>query len=190
MAAVLRSMKLHEKVSNRAASNDGSKGWCFAGSAAPAQGRYGPCVLCTACRVKLGWLEPYEAGEGAYVLAPLVLASSALKLPIGEGEHYLLENRVQWELDRGVPREGLVIWHVTPKEKPCLECWENGVLDVWFAHEAPPRGTPADRPGRYSPFLSLPKKGLSLRLPKGGWEIRGITCDPRGNLYFEVAAGR
>jgi M6 family metalloprotease-like protein len=186
LAALLRQFKLGEKLAPRALSTDGGKAWCLAGGASAQQGRTGPCALCTVCRERLGWLTPFEGGQGAFALAPLALVSSAVKLPIDDDEYYLVENRTQWECDRALAREGLLIWHVTPREKRCTQCFENGVLDIWFVHDQPARGEPGDRPGRHVPFVSLPKKGFSLVLPRGGYELSGITCDPRGNMYFEV----
>ncbi len=186
LAGMLRIFKLHDKVAPRAATTDGGKGFCFAGGANAQQGRPGPSLLCTCCRRELGWLEPFEAGRGAYALSPLALAASAVRLPIADDEYYQIENRTQWDYDRSLPREGLLIWHVTPKDRRCMDCWENGVLDLWLAHDYPARGQPADRPGRHTPFVSLPKKGFSLQLPKGGYELSGITCDARGNMFFEL----
>jgi hypothetical protein len=111
----------------------------------------------------------------------------AVRVPIGEGEYYLLENRARWEFDRGLPGEGLVIWHVTPKESKCTSCWEGGILDVWIVHE--PGAGEAPKAGGYRPFALLPKKALSVRLSDGRTEIVGIKSDARTNVYFEIERG-
>jgi M6 family metalloprotease-like protein len=158
----------------------GDRGWCLS---RPAKGGGMPSYPCAWCREKVGWLKPLEVREsGLFALAPAsAFPGQAVKLPVGEGEYYLIENRERWEADRGLPSSGLVVWHVTPREKACTDCWERGALDVWHVHGdvKPPRAA------SYTPFVLL-SRVLSIRLAGGRFEVADIKPDTRGNLYFEV----
>ncbi len=173
----------------RAAGIDRAGGvpWCVSGQTVIARDRLipGPTVPCSWCRSRLGWMQPYEAtAAGRFVLSPLAMGNHAVRIPVRDGESYLLENRARWDCDRGLSREGLVIWHVTPPDARCTSCSDAGVLDVWLAHDPPQANS--QLAGRYEPFSSLPKKALSLRLAETGIEIAGIKTDARSNVYFEI----
>jgi hypothetical protein len=174
-------------LSGRSASTAADKVWCLAGQTVMTRDRQipGPSLPCSWCRLKLGWLVPYEAAAGRLALAPLGASNHAVRIPVREGEYYLLENRSRWGFDRALPREGLVIWHVTPPDARCTTCLEGGIIDVWTVHD-PARGA-APQAARYEPFQSLPKKGLTVRLADGRTEITGIKTDARSNIYFEIA---
>jgi len=175
-------------LDGRSGTTAGDKVWCLAGQTNVARGAFsaGPSLPCAWCRERVGWLRPHEAKAGKFALGPTAAFNHAVKVPIREGECYVLENRARWEFDRALPREGLVVWHVTPPDARCTSCAEAGILDVWLVHD-PPQGQ-AGRVGGYAPWLSLPKKGLSLRLGEGGPELTGVKTDARSTVYFEVLA--
>jgi hypothetical protein len=162
----------------------GDRQWCCAGrtNLAPNAYRPGPTFPCAWCRERLGWVAPaFVTDGGSFALAPsAAFPGQVVKLPVNENEYYLIENRATWEFDRGIPREGLVIWHVTPAGDKCTNCFDRGILDVWHVHDpkAPPQRAQA-----YVPFLTL-LKGLSLRVTR--YEISGIQPDDRGDMFFEV----
>ncbi len=187
--AASRELQMVVSVVLRAAGLEGRSGaaWCCAGNTRLERNLHfpGPTLLCAWCRMRLGWLKPFEIAEpGRFALSPSGVVNHAARIPIKEGEYYLIENRARWEFERALGREGLMIWHVTPPEAKCTSCFEGGILDVWMVHDA--TQAQAQQAQRFEPFQSLPRKALSLRLSDGKTEITGIKADARQNLYFEV----
>lgn len=77
-----------------------------------------PLHLCAFCKERLGWLAPAAIDPRApqtIRLRPIEgRAGEALKILVAPGgeEYFLLENRQRAGFDRGMPRPGLLIWHV------------------------------------------------------------------------------
>jgi M6 family metalloprotease-like protein len=95
--------------------------WCLmaiGGRGDRANGERRPLHLCAWCKEKLGWLAPATVDPRTPQTIRLRgvegRAGEAVKVLIDPSgsEYFLLENRGATGFDRGVPRAGLLIWHV------------------------------------------------------------------------------
>lgn len=101
-----------------------------------------PPGLSSFTRIRLGWIttdqaRQVRAGENALVtLAPLTQGSGtlAIKIPIAEGQHYLIENRQATGFDRVLPDTGLLVLRVNPRADE-----GHGTVQVMNAAPATPR---------------------------------------------------
>lgn len=72
---------------------------------------------CAWSKLRLGWVDVETIGQSTrgVTLAPVETASRVVKIPAVPGrdeEYYLVENRARVGADRGLPGEGLLVWHV------------------------------------------------------------------------------
>ena len=115
----------------------------------------GPNSLCAWSRQRLGWaqvLEP-EGTEATVELEQVGASGQVCRIPLSGREYLLLEyrRRSSTYYDRGIPGEGLLVWHVgraeygggsTPWWKVDLECADGRWADAGY-----PLGKKADAHG-------------------------------------------
>jgi immune inhibitor A len=68
-------------------------------------------------KMRLGWVDVETITETTLgvVLPAVETTPRVVKIPVSPGhpsEYYLLENRARLGLDRGIPGEGMLVWHV------------------------------------------------------------------------------
>ena len=86
-------------------------------------GNDGPNSFCAWSRMRLGWvaLVDISAQEEEIRLEDIGLQGQVFKVPLTGGEYFLCEYRRRRSnhYDRNIPREGLLIWHISwqPSEK-------------------------------------------------------------------------
>jgi hypothetical protein len=116
-------------------SSEGVGNWSVMG--AGSWGRlsyYGDCPVHPDAwsKIQQGWVTPTlvagtRAGE---VMAPVARAAAIYQLLPGtvtSGEYFLVENRQKVGFDRGLPAEGLIIWHVDASQAENTdECYPGG----------------------------------------------------------------
>jgi M6 family metalloprotease-like protein len=91
-------------------------------------GALGPTSLSAWSRLRLGWaqLHVVAAAEDSVCLPPVADRADLVQIPLNVNEFYLVEYRQRDAFyDRGIPGEGLLIWHVS---RAMIE----GELALWW----------------------------------------------------------
>ena len=98
----------------------------------------GPNSFSAWSRLELGWAQVAEPEEerSEVRLEPVALNGQVFKIPIGDREFFLLENRLGAAsyYDRSVPTDGLLIWHVANRGHLTvdLECADGRWQEAGF----------------------------------------------------------
>lgn len=95
--------------------SEGVGEWCVMGAGSWCGGGDKPSTMSAWCRLQLGWTTAVvPTAGGKHKIQPATKTGEVVKLPISgrPKEYFLLESRKSTGLDRALPGQGLLIWHI------------------------------------------------------------------------------